>query len=139
MRKVIVLMALSTLIFTGCVQTAEQTPAQNANTEIDYIMAGWCFREDPNLTEVCYETEVEKGTDAYTSLEQLDIQEEGLSVEAEDYGPELGYFVTRINNTAGNNENFWKLYVNGAEANVGISSIILNQDTALTFEYTAIE
>lgn len=135
MRRIAILTLVATSAFSGCVATTEKT---NNLDSTDYVVTEWCLVSAPE-DKVCYETEVERGTDAYTSLEQLAIQSEEVSVVADNYGPELGYYVKEINGLAANNTNYWKLYVNEEESQVGISSVIINVPVKLALEYTAIE
>ena len=69
---------------------------------------------------------VETGTNAFDAMQQA------ATVGFEDYG-EMGVMVTSINGVKPAQNEFWKLFVNGEEAQVGISSLVIEEDT--TFEW----
>ena len=53
------------------------------------------------------------------------------------YGSDLGTFVTSINGTAENYKEkmHWILYINGKKSNKGISTLILNPNDTITWNY----
>lgn len=82
------------------------------------------------------EVQIEKGD----SLEEvlLTLDEEGLiSIEGEDFGGELGYFVEAIDGVGGDDSGrWWQYWVNGEYAEVGVSAYVVQAGDSVVFLYT---
>ena len=76
--------------------------------------------------------EVGKGTNAFDAMQEV------ADVEFQDFG-EMGVMIESINGTMPKENEFWKLFVNGEEAAVGISSISIEEDTAIEWKTESIE
>ncbi len=76
--------------------------------------------------------EVEKGTNAFDAMQQV------ATVGYQDFG-EMGVLVESINGVKPEENQFWKLFVNGEQAQVGISSITIEEDTTIEWKTEAIE
>ncbi len=71
--------------------------------------------------------EIAKGTNAFDAMQEV------AEIEFTDYG-EMGVMIDSINGITPEANEFWKLFVNNEEAMVGISSIILEEDTAIEWK-----
>lgn len=62
---------------------------------------------------------------------------ESFRYESIEYGGDLGTFVQSINGIAENNREkmYWILYINGKKSNKGISTLILNPDDIIMWNY----
>lgn len=130
-RFKLLLVGATLLLFTGCTSASDYVAEMHNIGTVE-----WCITE---VEQVCYDpVDLQEGDTAYTTLERLDEREDNVSIEATDYGPDLGYFVSSVNGVDSNAENFWKLYVNDAEAQVGISTITLLDGDKLEFIYSQV-
>jgi len=75
---------------------------------------------------------VKTGTNAFEAMQQV------ATVEFTDYG-EMGVLVETINGFAPSENEFWKLFVNGEESALGISSIIITEDIEIEWRTESIE
>jgi len=71
--------------------------------------------------------EISKGTNAFDAMQEV------AEIEFTDYG-EMGVMIDSINGVTPRANEFWKLFVNNEEAMVGISNIILEEDTAIEWK-----
>jgi hypothetical protein len=76
------------------------------------------------LTQISYDGK--NGVNAFTLLKKY------ARVQAKHYS--FGYFVTSINDAAGNGPKYWTFFVNGKEASVGASSYITKSSDKITWK-----
>jgi hypothetical protein len=74
------------------------------------------------------QVEVATGTNGFEA-----IQASGLEFEYTDYG-EMGVFIESIEGIKPRPDEFWKLLVNGKEAQSGISSIAIDKNTLIEWK-----
>jgi hypothetical protein len=81
-----------------------------------------------------YTTKIKEGSSAYDLMNQLKTQ--GFIFSATKYS-DLGFFVTEINGVKEDRKNhtYWTLYVNGKEAMVGASQLILKEGDSIEWKY----
>ncbi len=79
------------------------------------------------------QVEVEIGANGFKA-----IQESGLEFEYTDYG-EMGVFIESIEGTKPAQDEFWKLFVNGEEAQVGVSSVLIDKNTLLEWKIEKVQ
>lgn len=105
---------LSAFILVGC----QVTPTVIESDTIEIVT--WCITpHDGN--QICIHDPVEPGETAEHSLIEVDDKSDDLSIELEQ--SEYGAFITAVNGyTPDINSEFWKLIINDADAQVGISS-----------------
>jgi len=70
---------------------------------------------------------VKKGTSAFDAMQMV------ATVGYKDYG-EMGVLVETINGVKPGTNEFWKLFVNGEEAQVGISSLTIESDATIEWK-----
>jgi len=75
---------------------------------------------------------VDPGTNAFDAMLSV------ANVGYQDYGS-LGVMIETINGTSPKENEFWKLFVNGEQAALGISAITINEDTTIEWKTEAIE
>lgn len=62
----------------------------------------------------------------------------GINVAYQDYGGDLGIFITEIEGKKnGENGNYWQYFINGKYANIGVSNYILKQGDIIEWRFTA--
>ena len=81
---------------------------------------------------------VEPGDSAYDVLiEAAELQ--GIEVVSEDFGGELGKFVSKIGNLEEDNEHYWSFLTQGEYSQVGASSYKVNNGDNLAFTFVSLE
>ena len=112
------------LVFISNVPVEYVSPYETVNVSFKAIANG----------EIILDTnaEVAKGTNAFDTMQEV------TSVEFQDFGS-MGVMVESINGTKPKENEFWKLFVNGEEAAVGISSISIEEDTAIEWKTESID
>jgi hypothetical protein len=82
-----------------------------------------------------YETSVSGNSSVYDLMEKLQ-KETDFRFSGKNY-PEFGFFVEEINGVKNNPRNFqyWIYYINGQEANMGISAMKLKQGDIIVWKY----
>ena len=83
------------------------------------------FFEGTQITEE--KLQVKSGTNAFEAMQ------EAFSVEYKDYG-KMGVMVETINGISPEQGKFWKLFVNGQEAQTGISSLAIKENTLIEWK-----
>jgi len=82
---------------------------------------------------ISYYSEISSPTTVYDFMEKL--QEEGkITFEGKTY-PEMGIFIEEINGAKGTGDKYWIYYVNGKEADVGISNYKINTGDVVSWKY----
>ena len=82
-----------------------------------------------------YETSVPENSSVYDLMEKLQ-KESDFRFSGKNY-PELGFFVEEINGKKNNPQNsqYWIYYINGQEANLGVSAMKVKQGDIITWKY----
>ena len=106
-------------VFVAMVPVEYTSPYEKVNVSFKAIA-----NEETILDTV---TEVAKGTNAFEAMQEI------AEVEFTDYG-EMGVMIESINGITPKTNKFWKLFVNGEEAQIGINGIILEEDTAIEWK-----
>ena len=106
-------------VFVAMVPVEYTSPYEKVNVSFKAIA-----NEETILDTVA---EISKGTNAFEAMQEI------AEVEFTDYG-EMGVMIESINGTAPKTNKFWKLFVNGEEATAGISSIVIEEDTAIEWK-----
>lgn len=75
---------------------------------------------------------VPKGTNAFDAMQEI------ADVEFQDFGA-MGVMVEAINGVKPEQNEFWKLFVNGEESMSGISGITIEEDIAIEWKIESIE
>ncbi len=135
--KILVGSAICVLALTACTAAPAATTNSTSSSAAPASVT-WCITE-PQKEKVCYlPVDLSKDESAYQTFVELDRREDSINFNATDYG-DSGYFVTSINNVAGDSTHFWKLFTNDVEAQVGISSIKPQDKDTLEFKYEAVQ
>jgi len=111
-------------VFAAMVPVEYTSPLEKVNVSFKAIA-----NEESVLDTI---VEISKGTNAF------DVMQEVAEIEFTDYG-EMGVMIDSINGVTPKANEFWKLFVNNEEAMVGISSIILEEDTAIEWKIESME
>jgi hypothetical protein len=116
---------ITTITVSGCVLRPQPQPP--SPTPVASLAPS-----SPQPAQTTYEfTATESGTIA------LDLVQSQATIETQDYG-EAGKFITSINGVAGNANNYWAFYVNGAYAQAGASQTKLKKGDIIKFVYEAV-
>lgn len=81
-----------------------------------------------------YTIKIKEGSSAYDLMNQL--KTDGLAFSATNYSS-LGFFITEINGIKEDRKTktYWTLYINGKEATVGASQLILKNSDSVEWKY----
>lgn len=85
-----------------------------------------------NQTVLDRAIQVEKGSNAFDAMQKV------ATLEYQDYG-EMGILVESINGIKPKENEFWSLYLDGEMAMVGISSIIIEENTTIEWKTESME
>ena len=85
-----------------------------------------------NQTVLDRAIQVEKGSNAFDAMQKV------ATVAYQDYG-EMGILVESINGINPKENEFWGLYLDGEMAMVGISSIVIEEDTIIEWKTEAMD
>ena len=113
-------------VFISIIPAESNSPNETVNVSFK-ANAGEEIPNSINANVLDVTTKVTKGTNAFDAMQEV------AEIEFTDYG-EMGVMIDSINGTTPEENEFWKLFVNGEEAMVGISSIILEEDTAIEWQ-----
>ncbi|MBU2566287.1 DUF4430 domain-containing protein [Patescibacteria group bacterium] len=72
----------------------------------------------------------------------LGIQnKEDFTFDGKDYGPDMGFFVQKINEKTNDVDNnlYWVFYLNDQKASTGISATYLNPNDTITWKYEPLQ
>jgi len=125
-KLVLVLIGLVVLWFVF----ASIVPAQNSQSTAEVNVSFKAFAGEETVLDAT--TMVAKGTNAFEAMQQV------ADVEFQDFGA-IGVMVESINGVKPGQNEFWKLFVNGEEASVGISGIAIEADTAIEWKIESLE
>lgn len=81
--------------------------------------------------EKTYSANFEEGENVFDLLEGLQEENEDFTFGYEEY--EFGAMIKSINNQEPDDSHFWKLQINGEDAQVGVSDYIVQQDDQISF------
>jgi len=84
-----------------------------------------------NILGKSYSTETEEGVSVYDVMKS--VEDHSFSFKATNY-PGLGYFIEEINGIKGSPGKYWFYYVNGKEANVGVSKYFIKSGDIISWE-----
>ncbi|MCX6753765.1 MAG: DUF4430 domain-containing protein [Candidatus Nomurabacteria bacterium] len=89
------------------------------------------------VQEKKYETEVKESGTVFEVMKK--IQDESSSANPFSFkyteNPNLGVFINEINGLKGGGDGYWIYYVNGIEANVGISNYKIKNGDIISWKY----
>ncbi|TSC92177.1 MAG: hypothetical protein CEN91_545 [Candidatus Berkelbacteria bacterium Licking1014_85] len=123
MQKNKLTLSLAVIIVIGAGLYALMLPAKNNPSS----------RTNPKVAEVKKASIVsysgKDGVDAFTLLK------ENATVESQDFGADLGVFVTAINGVDSNNDSYWIMYVNGVQANESASKYITKNSDKIEWRF----
>lgn len=138
MRNIRLFAALSIISFilVGCTVSGNQTGTTTSSSSTTSTVS-WCVQKDSD--PVCVDNiPMSDGQSVYDTLVTFKNRG-GIEFKSQDYGGELGQFVTEVNGIAGDNSNFWKLFINDNEAQTGISAIIAKSGDKYLFRYEKVQ
>ena len=98
--------------------------------EEDVLVTFKVFIDDTQMAERAIE--VKTGTNGFDAMQQA------FNIGFQDYG-ELGVMVETIDGVPPGENSFWKLFVNEEETMVGISSIIIEEETLFEWKTEEIQ
>lgn len=78
--------------------------------------------------------EVPEGTKAWDAIKEA-LGEENLSFQ--DFGGDLGIFITGFNGVQAQGNHFWEFRINGETAGAGVSAYVIQPDDVLEFVYSS--
>ncbi len=112
------------LVFISTIPAEYNSPYEKVNVSFKAIV-----NEETILDTTA---EIAKGTNAFEAMQEI------TEIEFTDYG-EMGVMIDSINRVTPKANEFWKLFVNGEEAAVGISSITIEEDTEIKWKTESID
>lgn len=68
-------------------------------------------------------------------VDVLTLLKENAKVEAQDFGEDLGAFVTSVNDVASTTDHFWFYYVNGKEGEISASKYITKTGDKIEWKF----
>jgi len=122
----------SSIALSGCTQPANNSgviATERVNVTIE------AFDQD-GAQAVYGITKIETGSSGFDAMLKL-FGEDNL--EYTDYGPGMGVMIESISGYSPPENYFWELSVNGELSMVGISQVVIEDDTVLHWEMTEIE
>lgn len=116
------------------IQTENSQKNQNNNEEQTKKETEKLIKVSLKVQDNNYSTEIQEKSSVYDLMNQLKNQ--GFSFSATKYSS-LGFFVTEINGVKEDKKNhtYWTLYINGKEAMVGASQLILKEGDSIEWKY----
>ena len=102
-------------------ETSQKNNEEQAEKDVENLISASLKVQDKT-----YSTKIKEGSCAYDLMNALKTQ--GFSFSATKYSS-LGFFITEINGVKEDRKNstYWTLYINGKEAAVGASQLILKE------------
>ena len=131
--------ALLVVVLVGVFFISKNNSAQSQGQPVSAggASATWCIFKTQS-PKVCYDPiAITQGSTALDNFTALADREDSLTFTTSEYEG-LGAYVDSINGQAANDQHFWKLQMNGADAQEGISSIMPQAGDTFTFVYTPI-
>ena len=81
-----------------------------------------------------YETKIQKGRTVFDLMKRIKEENKEFDFKYEEHAG-LGIFINEINGKIGGGGGYWIYYINGAEANVGISNYKINNGDKISWKY----
>jgi hypothetical protein len=98
-----------------------------------FLYAPQKIPENPETTEINLEDSIAEPISVYDFMSQL--QDEGKISFTEKNYTGMGKFIDSINGLKGSGAKNWIYYVNGMEAEVGVSNYKINKGDILSWKY----
>lgn len=125
----ITLILFSSFLIFGCTQTV----LDNSPEYVPPVYMTLKVVDENNETFYFDEVEVEPGTNAFVAMKE----NLGSTLKYQEY--DFGIFVEEIANKAAPEGHFYKLYVNGKEAELGISSYTIEENIIIEWQIVPFE
>ena len=136
-RSPFVLLLVPLLLLAACSDDDDSAPATGPAGSAATISGsvGVDFTGAPQELDVIEATfEVEAGTTAWDAI-KVALGEENLAFE--DFGGDLGIFITGFNGVQAEGNHFWEFKVNGETAEAGVSKYEVTDGDVLEFVYSS--
>lgn len=90
-----------------------------------------------NVLDKKYEVEMKEGSSVFEVMQKIQEESMGNNLFSFKYKEHtgLGIFINEINGKKGGEGGYWIYYVNGEEANVGVSNYKINNGDIISWEY----
>jgi hypothetical protein len=123
-----------TLTGVGCAKAPEATqpsivPAQSVTSTLTL-----------QVDDKSYSVPFSENLTVYDLM--IDIKDnQDLTFDGKDYGPDMGFFIESINGIKGDTENnlYWVFYLNDKKAEAGFSATNLNPNDIITWKYEPLQ
>jgi hypothetical protein len=123
MRKISFLLILISFLFIfGCTQAI----LDNSPDYVEPVYTTIRIVDENNETVFFDDVETTPGTNAFELMKEVF----GSKLKYQEYAG-IGVFIEEINDIAPSEDSFFKLYVDGQEAQRGISTYIIEEDTII--------
>ncbi|OGH76866.1 MAG: hypothetical protein A2469_00295 [Candidatus Magasanikbacteria bacterium RIFOXYC2_FULL_40_16] len=132
MKKIFALFLIIIATATsGCALTKNTVKQNNPNKIIEQAQEN---KASIIVNGQNYSAEFPAGATGYDFLvllsKQTDFKFNGI-----DYGGDLGFFVNEVNEIQNTNEKYWVYYINGEEAQTGISTYLIKPNDTIEWKY----
>ena len=111
------------------------SPVKNKSLTKDYATSTIPYEHVAKLKlgEFSYNLNFNSGESLFISMQHLKDAGD-ITFESKNY-PGMGQFIYSINGVKSDGSNYWIFYVNGKEAQIGVSNYKLNEDDQIEWRY----
>ncbi|MFA5773578.1 MAG: DUF4430 domain-containing protein [Candidatus Paceibacterota bacterium] len=90
-----------------------------------------------NVLDKKYEVEIREDSSVFEVMQKIQEESMGNNLFSFKYRehPGLGIFINEINGKKGGEGGYWIYYVNGEEANIGVSNYKINNGDIISWKY----